>query len=102
MRKAARDAALLFALCALLIAWQVYLYSLPLPVGATPLDWRFQAVWLYPLVLTAVAPFIFHPYLIGGPDLPRWLAQRRKLGANPSPGVPIIPDQSASSREGAP
>jgi len=102
MRKAARDAALLFALCALLVAWQVYLYSLPLPVGATPLDWRFQAVWLYPLVLTAVAPFIFHPYLIGGPDLPRWLAQRRKLGANQSPGVPIIPEQTASSREGVP
>ena len=95
-------AALLFALCAVLVAWQVYLYSLPLPVGAKSLDWRYQAVWLYPLVLTAIAPFIFHPYLVGGPDLPRWLAQRRKLGASQSPGVPIIHEQTPSSREGVP
>jgi hypothetical protein len=102
MRRAARDAALLFALCAVLVVWQVHLYSLPLPVGAKPLDWLYQAVWLYPLVLTAIAPFIFHPYLLGGPDLPRWLAQRRKLGASESPGVPIMHEQTASRRQEVP
>jgi cellulose synthase/poly-beta-1,6-N-acetylglucosamine synthase-like glycosyltransferase len=102
MRKAARDAALLFVLCAALVAWQVYLYSLPLPVGAKPLDWRYQAVWLYPLALSAVAPFIFHPYLVGGPDLPRWLARRRRRGASHSPSVPKIHEQTASRREGVP
>jgi hypothetical protein len=82
------------------VAWQVYLNSLPKPAGAVPLDWRFHFVWLYPLLLTALAPFIFHPYLIGGPDLPRWLAQRRKLGASQSSGAPPIHDPQASSREG--
>lgn len=99
MRRASRDAALLFATGAVLVVWQVYLYSLPLPVGIKPLDWRYHAVWLYPLVLTAVAPFIFHPYLIGGPDLPRWLAQRRGRGASPSPSAPIQ-EQTASRRRG--
>jgi hypothetical protein len=87
MRKAMRDAMLLFFLCAVLAAWQFYLYSLPLPAGAKPLDWRYHLVWVYPLVLTALAPFIFHPYLVGGPDLPRWLVQRRRLGASRSPNA---------------
>jgi cellulose synthase/poly-beta-1,6-N-acetylglucosamine synthase-like glycosyltransferase len=102
MPKAAREAALLFALCAVLVAWQVYLYSLPLPAGAQPLDWRYHAVWLYPLVLTAVAPFVFNPYLVGGPDLPRWLAQRRRRGASHPPSAPIIHEQTASRRQGVP
>jgi cellulose synthase/poly-beta-1,6-N-acetylglucosamine synthase-like glycosyltransferase len=100
MRRAARDAALLFGIAALLVAWQFYLYSLPLPVGAKPLDWRYHAVWLYPLVWTAVAPFILHPYLIGGPDLPRWLAQRRGRGASHSPSAPKIHEQTAARRRG--
>ena len=102
MRKAARVAAIIFALCAVLVAWQVYLNSLPMPVGAAPLDWRFHFVWLYPLVLIALAPFIFHPYLIGGPDLPGWLARRRKLGASQSSSAPKVYDQQVSSREGGP
>jgi cellulose synthase/poly-beta-1,6-N-acetylglucosamine synthase-like glycosyltransferase len=98
MRQAARDAALLFAIGTVLAAWQFYLNSLPLPVGAEPLDWRYHAVWLYPLVLTAIAPFVFHPYLIGGPDLPRWLAQRRERGASHPPVVPKIHNEQAASR----
>ena len=39
------------AIGAALVAWQFYLNSLPLPVGAEPLDWRYHAVWLYPLVV---------------------------------------------------
>jgi cellulose synthase/poly-beta-1,6-N-acetylglucosamine synthase-like glycosyltransferase len=102
MRKSARDAAIIFALCAALVGWQVYLSSLPKPANDVPMDWRFHFVWLYPLLLTAVAPFIFHPYLIGGPDLPRWLAQRRKLRAGQSSSATTIHDQQASSREGVP
>jgi cellulose synthase/poly-beta-1,6-N-acetylglucosamine synthase-like glycosyltransferase len=102
MRKAARDAALLLAVCGVLVAWQVYLYSLPLPMGGKPLDWRYHAVWIYPMLLTAVAPFIYHPYLIGGPDLPGWLAQRRRHGASQSPSAPKIHEQTESSREGVP
>ncbi len=98
MKNAARNAGVLFVICALLVGWQIYLYSLPLPGGAEPLDWRYQAVWLFPLVLTAIAPFVFHPYLIGGPDLPRWLAQRRDRGASPPPLVPAIHNEQVASR----
>jgi hypothetical protein len=87
MRKAARDAAWLIALCVLLVAWQFYLYSLPLPYGDLPVNWRYHAVWLLPLLLTAISPFIFHPYLMGGPDLPWWLAERRRRSAGHSPSA---------------
>jgi len=100
MRRAARDAALLLAIGGVLIAWQFYLNSLPLPVGGKPLDWRYHAVWLYPLVLTAIAPFILHPYLIGGPDLPLWLARRRGRGARHAPNAPQIHEQTAARRRG--
>jgi hypothetical protein len=96
MRKSVRAAALLFALCGVLVAWRLYLYTLPLPAGAKPLNWRFHAVWLYPLVLTALAPFIFHPYLVGGPDLPRWLAQRRRVSVSRSSSAPQVHDQTVS------
>lgn len=111
MKSAARDAALLFAVVAGLAAWQYYLYTLPLPVGGEPLDWRYHAVWLYPLALNAIAPFIFHPYLMGGPDMPRWLAQRRErqLPATPKtrkhtasahlPVAPTLHEQTASPRQ---
>src|SRR5690606_36843370 len=85
LQSAARDAALLLGIGAALAAWSVYLHSLPLPPDAEPLDWRYHAVWLYPLVLTAVAPFVFHPYLIGGPDLPRGLARRRRRASSHAP-----------------
>jgi cellulose synthase/poly-beta-1,6-N-acetylglucosamine synthase-like glycosyltransferase len=101
LRKAARDAALLFATCAVLAAWQIHLYSLPLAPGAESPDWRYHFVWVYPLLLNAIAPFIFHPYLVGGPDVPRWLAERRRLGASHSPVAPEIHEQTASSRQGA-
>ena len=58
MKDAARDALLMFALAGALGAWQVYLNSLPLGPGNEPLDWRYHAVWIYPLLLTAVAPFV--------------------------------------------
>src|SRR5690606_6766986 len=79
-------------------AWQVYLNSLPLPPDAEPLDWRYHAVWLYPLVLTAVAPFVFHPYLIGGPDLPRGLARRRRRASSHAPTAGKHYTHAASAR----
>jgi cellulose synthase/poly-beta-1,6-N-acetylglucosamine synthase-like glycosyltransferase len=114
MKKAARNAALLVATCALLIGWQVYFYSLPPPTGTEFVDWRYHAVWLCPLALTAVAPFVFHPYLVGGPDLPQSLARRRRRGAGhlavakrrergasqPSIAPNIHNKQAASRREG--
>ncbi len=96
MRKSARQAAIIFLICAVLVAWQFYLASLPRPPGVEALDWRLHAVWIYPLALTAIAPFIFHPYLMGGPDLPSWLARRRKLGAIESSGAPASRDQRAA------
>jgi cellulose synthase/poly-beta-1,6-N-acetylglucosamine synthase-like glycosyltransferase len=100
MRKAARDAAIIFGLCAVLMVWQIFLSSWRGSTGAVHVDWRFNFVWLYPLLLTALAPFIFHPYLIGGPDLPWWLAKRRKLSAIQSSNALKIDDQRVSSREG--
>ena len=100
MRESMRYAIVLFATAVVLAIWQVYLYSLPLPADAKPLDWRFHAVWLYPLVLNAALPFLFHPYLIGGPDLPQWLAQRRRRGVSHVPIAPQVQEQAASSQQG--
>jgi hypothetical protein len=58
-------------------------------------------VWLYPLVLNAFAPFIFHPYLVGGPDLTRRLARRRSRGASEPPTAPKIRKKTVSRRRGA-
>jgi cellulose synthase/poly-beta-1,6-N-acetylglucosamine synthase-like glycosyltransferase len=102
MRKAGRDAALLLAICALLVAWQFYLASLPRQPGVEILDWRLHAVWIYPLALCAIAPFIFHPYLMGGPDLPWWLARRRRRDASNSLNslnAPEVHEQTASHRQ---
>jgi hypothetical protein len=99
MRKALRDAAMLFAVCIVLIFWQMYLASLPRPPGIESVDWRLHAVWIYPLALTAIAPFIFHPYLMGGPDLPWWLARRRRRGADRSPSQLEVQEQTVSRRQ---
>ncbi|MET0280133.1 MAG: glycosyltransferase family 2 protein [Steroidobacteraceae bacterium] len=101
MRKAGRDAGLLFTIGAVLATWQLYLYSLPPIAGAAVLDWRYHAVWLYPLVLNAIAPFIFHPYLVGGPDLPQWLAHRRRRVVAHSPAAPVAHKQTAQRRKQA-
>jgi len=99
MRKAGRDAALLLSICALLCAWQFYLRSLPTPPSTEILDWRLHAVWMYPLALGAIAPLIFHPYLMGGPDLPWWLARRRRRNAGHVLSEPKIHEQTVSRRQ---
>jgi hypothetical protein len=99
MRKAGRDAVLLFAICGVLAAWQFYLASLPRQPGAELVDWRLHAVWIYPLALGAIAPFIFHPYLMGGPDLPWWLARRRRRDAGRALSEPEVHEQTVSRRQ---
>jgi cellulose synthase/poly-beta-1,6-N-acetylglucosamine synthase-like glycosyltransferase len=101
MRKAVRDAAIMVGIGAVLALWQVYLNSGPPDPKVEPLDWRYHAVWLYPLFLQAIAPFLFHPYLVGGPDITRRLARRRKSGASEAPIAPKIRKKTALSRRGA-
>ena len=101
MRKAARDGAILLAIGTALAAWQVYLNSTPPDPKFEPLHWGYHAVWLYPLVLNAFAPFLFHPYLVGGPDLPKRLAKRRTRAASEPLASPKIPKQTAWRRRGA-
>jgi hypothetical protein len=100
LRNALRDGGILLAICAALAGWQFYLNLAPDP-NFEPLDWRYHAVWLYPLVLNAFAPFFFHPYLVGGPDLPKRLAKRRSRGASEAPVVPKTRKRTASRRRGA-
>ncbi|MBY0399708.1 glycosyltransferase family 2 protein, partial [Myxococcota bacterium] len=101
LRRAARDAGILIAIAAALVLWQVHLNSGPPPVGQEPLDWRLHLVWLYPILLNALGPFLFNPYLVGGPDLPRRISERRRRGAIAQPIVPKIRKQTALSRRGA-
>jgi cellulose synthase/poly-beta-1,6-N-acetylglucosamine synthase-like glycosyltransferase len=101
MRKAARDGAILLAIGAVLAAWQVYLNSTPPDSKFAPLHWGYHAVWLYPLVVNAFAPFLFHPYLVGGPDLPKRLAKRRTRAASEPPASPKIRKRTAWRRRGA-
>jgi cellulose synthase/poly-beta-1,6-N-acetylglucosamine synthase-like glycosyltransferase len=100
MRKAGRDAGLLFSIVAVLAAWQFYLYSLPPAAGTALLDWRYHLVWVYPLALNAFAPFIFHPYLVGGPDL-QWLAHRRRRAVSHAPAAPITHKPAARRKQAA-
>lgn len=70
MRHAARDALVLLFLAAALGIWRIYIDP-SYGVGPVAVDWRFHLVWLTPLVITALSPWAFHPYIVGGRDLPR-------------------------------
>src|SRR4029453_8550055 len=102
MRKAARDGAILLAVGAALAAWQVYLNSAPPDPKFEPLHWAYHAVWVYPLLLNAFAPFVFHPYLVGGPDLPKRLAKRRTRAASEPPAWPKIRKRTDCRPRGLP
>ena len=55
--------------------------------GRRPLDWRSHARVALPAGRRPpFAPFVFHPYLVGGPDLPQRLAQRRHARGEPPAG----------------
>jgi hypothetical protein len=99
MRVAARDALTLLSLCAALAFWRMYID--PTYGVGNEFDSRFHLVWLIPLVITALCPWVFHPYFIAGRDLPkpRGKVPLRAIGA---PRVePQSSEEAAAGRRGA-
>jgi hypothetical protein len=100
MRHAAKDALLLMTIAAVLAFWRIYLDP-DASVPTTAIDWRFHLVWLAPLFVVAFSPWIFHPYLVTGRDLP----QRRSRVATPTGETPDLvpepPEWAATRRRGA-
>jgi hypothetical protein len=101
MRRAARDALALLTLCAGLAVWRIYLDP-TYGVGKEAVDWRFHLVWMMPLVVVALSPWIFHPYVVGGRDLPH---RRPRPAAARVAGAPRLapesPEWTAARRRGA-
>jgi hypothetical protein len=89
MRSAARDALVLLSLCAALAVWRIYVN--PNYGVGDAFDGRFHLVWLIPLVITALCPWVFHPYFVAGRDLPK----RRSTPSMRAAGAPRIAPQSA-------
>lgn len=83
MRHATRDALAMLGICAALAFWRISVYP-ELSVDPRPIDWRFHLVWMIPLLVTAFAPWIFHPYIVGGRDLPR-RRPRTPIRTDPTP-----------------
>jgi hypothetical protein len=100
MRKAARDAFALIAIAAVLALYR-FVVDPADPTAKGAIDFRFHLVWLVPLVIVAVSPWVFHPYIVGGRDLP----PRRSRTPKPAPAVAHIPadtpDWAAARRRGA-
>jgi hypothetical protein len=99
MRQAARDALVLFALAGALAVWNVYLGPSNGPVGVA-IVWRFHLVWFMPLAVVALSPWVFHPYVITGRDLPRRLRTARRPEET-SHLAPHTPEWAAARRRGA-
>jgi hypothetical protein len=100
MRQAGRDALALLSVCAVLAGWRLYLDP---SYGVDPkdFDWRFHLVWLSPLLVAALAPWIFHPYVVGGRDLPRRRSQQ-SLRAGGAPRMALESrEQAVAHRRGA-
>jgi hypothetical protein len=100
MRQAARDGALMLGICLVLVLYRLYIDPTdPLAKGA--IDFRFHFVWLVPLVIVALCPWVFHPYIVGGRDLP----PRRSRAPKPATAVAHIgteaPEWAATGRRGA-
>ena len=83
MRHATRDAVAMLLLCAALAFWRIAVFP-ELSADPRPIDWRFNLVWMIPLLVTAFAPWIFHPYIVGGRDLPR-RRTRAPIRTDPTP-----------------
>jgi hypothetical protein len=77
-RRAALEGALLLAVAAALGLWRI-VYDPTYAVGKG-FDSRFHLVWLLPLVVAAVTPLLFHPYLVGGADA-RFRRPRQNVAA---------------------
>jgi hypothetical protein len=99
MRSAAHDALALLLLCAGLAFWRLYID--PTYGVGKDFDWHFHLVWLIPLVVTALCPWVFHPYFVAGPDplTPRSKAVTRAAAA--SRVAPQSGAEAASGRLGA-
>jgi hypothetical protein len=100
MRQAARDAFALVLIGAALFVYRMYVDPSD-STGKDAMDWRFHLVWLIPLAVVAFSPWIFHPYVVGGRDLP----PRRSRASKSAPAATPIPAQSpewaAARRRGA-
>ncbi len=98
MRQAARDALMLTAIAAALFAYRMVIDPSD-PAAKNWIDWRFHLVWLIPLAVVAFSPWIFHPYIVGGRDLP----PRRSRTPQPA-AAPLAtenPEWAAARRRGA-
>jgi len=98
MRNATRDAVVLLAIAAALVGYHMYVDPEAGAKGA--IDFRFHLVWLMPLVVVAFAPWMFHPYIVGGRDLPR-----RSRAPKPTAALTHLatqtPEWAAERRQGA-
>jgi hypothetical protein len=92
MRHATRDAAAMLGLGAALTVWRLWIY--PEVAGELhPVYWPFHLVWMIPLLVTAFAPWVFHPYIIAGRDLPR---RRTRTPVRTDPTPQLAPQDSAA------
>jgi hypothetical protein len=99
MRQAARDALILLSLGAALALWRVHIDP-AYGVGEV-FDSRFHLVWLIPLVITALCPWIFHPYFVAGRDLPQPRSRAPMRAASAPRIAPQSTDEAATRRRGA-
>jgi hypothetical protein len=99
MRGAARDALALLSLCAALAIWRVYID--PNYGVGQEFDSRFHLVWLTPLVITALCPWVFHPYFIAGRDLPKPRSSQPMRAAAAPRFASQSTEEAATRRRGA-
>ena len=100
MRAAAREGLLLLGVAGAILLWSVEIGPM---LGAIdePVPWALHLVWLYPVVVHALAPLFLHPYVIGGPDLPRRIARRRSRADGEPRTAPPTQKRTAPRRRGA-
>jgi glycosyl transferase family 2 len=99
MRAAARDALGLLSLCAALAVWRIYIN--PTYGVGDSFDWRFHLVWMIPLVIAALCPWIFHPYFVWGRDIPKPQSRLSMRAAGALRIAPRPADGAATRRRGA-
>jgi hypothetical protein len=98
MRKAGRDALALLGIAAALAVWN-YLSPTGGP-GEDPIDWRFHLVWFVPIAVVALSPWVFHPYVVTGRDLPRRPRPAKRPEDSSHLAAPT-PEWAAARRRGA-
>jgi hypothetical protein len=90
MRQATRDAIAMCAIAAALVLYRLFVDPAD-PTAKGFIDFRFHLVWLVPIAVVAFSPWAFHPYIVGGRDLPTRRARARK----PAPAVAHIAADTA-------